>query len=218
METQQAIRVIWGSKEGEVREASAPALLEVPGEWAIAVMSLIEISLEHRHNGLLVTNIGPGGQGATAGMVRGDVLLRYDGAEIENVEALRGLEKRHAQDGEVRRTVSIDAARGDENLSFEVHGGHLGITVSPLLHRLRTLKALGKNQPRPLLKIMAGEREMEVIRTLEEARRHDPQRPALIEVPRQLASKIVLLVNAAEASDQARARRMARSLLSTAQA
>jgi len=215
METQQAIQVIWGFGQ---RNSGAPALLEVPGEWTFAVMSLIETSQEHRHNGLIVTSIGPDGQGATAGMVRGDVLLRYDGAEIENVESMRDLEKRHTQTGEVRRTICIDAARGAEDVSFEVYGGRLGITVSPLLHRMKFLRVLGKNQFGPTLKFVGEGRELKVIRTVEDAREHDRRTPALIEVPRELVSKVLLLVNTVGPSGNAKAKKMARSLLSTARA
>ena len=165
MEKHHSIRVIRGWKDSRGRIPDEPALLQVPGEWAHSVVSLVKTSQEHRHNGLIVTNIGPGGQGAASGMIRGDVLLRYDGEEIDSAATLRHLEKRHTQGREALRTITIDAARGAENLSFEVHGGRFGITVSPPLHRLKIVQRLRREPCGLELKVVAEGQELTVIRT-----------------------------------------------------
>jgi hypothetical protein len=216
MEQQRTMRVLRSRGDQAAGIPGEPALLQVPGEWAHAVVSLVKTSEEHRHNGLIVTNIGPGSQGARAGMVRGDVLLRYDGVEIDRVETLRHLEKRHTQGGEVSRTVSIDAARGSEDLSFEVHGGRLGITVSPPLHRLKIVRVF-KAEPRGCeLMVVRGEQEITVIQTPEDAKKHDTGKPAFVEVPVELARKVMSLLKSLEASGASGLKKMARSLLSTA--
>jgi hypothetical protein len=112
------------------------ALVEVPGEWARAVISLIRMSDEYRDTGLIITNIAPGSQAARAGMARGDVLLRYDGVELDRVDTLRHLTKRHTQGAEVSKHVVIEATRGAREMSFKIFGGRLGITVSAFLHRV----------------------------------------------------------------------------------
>jgi hypothetical protein len=218
MEKHRTIQVIRGWKDSDARIPSGPALLEVPGEWAHAVFSLVKISQEHRHNGLIVTNIGPGSQGARSGMIRGDVLLRYDGEELDSAATLRHLEKRHTQGGESSRKVRIDAARGLEDVSFEVLGGRLGITVSPLLHRLRIRRIFYLEPHGFEAKIVREQQAITVIQTQEDARKHDPGKHAVIEVPRELARKVLSLLKSLEASGTSELKKMARSLLTTVRA
>src|SRR5437016_13500110 len=85
------IHVLRTWEECPPRMTRENVLVEVPGKWAHSVVSLIQASQEYRHAGLMVTNLGPGSQGARAGMVRGDVLLRYEGQELDNVTTLRRL-------------------------------------------------------------------------------------------------------------------------------
>jgi S1-C subfamily serine protease len=92
-----------------------PVLVPVPREWADAMFSLVKLSGEHRHNGLIVTNVGPGSQAARVGIVRGDVLLRYDGVELDSATAFETpYTKRNTQGAEASResrTSTIEAAR-----------------------------------------------------------------------------------------------------------
>jgi len=96
---------------------------------------LIRISDEYRDSGLLVTNVGPGSHAAAAGIARGDVLLRGDGAQLDKTETLTRLAGRAHHDGKGRKSLVVEAVRGGQEMTFDVTAGHLGITVSPLLHR-----------------------------------------------------------------------------------
>ena len=109
MEGPRKIALIWGREDREAHVEREPVFVEVPGEWAHAVFALVKISEEHRHNGLIVTNIGPGSQGTRAGMARGDVLLRYEGVELDSTRTLRHLTKRHTQGAGLSKTVTLDA-------------------------------------------------------------------------------------------------------------
>jgi S1-C subfamily serine protease len=115
---------------------SEPALLEVPGEWVGALTALLKLSVEHRHNGLLVTKNPQQRQAAKAGIARGDVLLRYNGVELDRVRTLRALAKKYARPEHGPEAVTIEASRGSDEISFKLSGGNLGITVSELLYRL----------------------------------------------------------------------------------
>ena len=107
---------------------SERALVEVPGEWAHSVLALVRSSQEFRNSGLLVTNIGPGSQAARTGMKCGDVLLRFDGQELDSTATLRRLTKIYTQGTAPQKPILIEAARGAEDIEFEVFGGKLGIT------------------------------------------------------------------------------------------
>jgi orotate phosphoribosyltransferase len=121
-------RVVRTREDATAHIPYEPALIEVPGQWIEAVVSLIDISKKHKRRGLLVTNIGPDSRAAKAGMIRGDLLLRYRQVRLDRVETLRRLTRRHSSS-----KVTIDAVRGDQQLRFEVPQGRLGITVSRLL-------------------------------------------------------------------------------------
>ena len=127
-------------QDAREHDRAEPALVEVPGEWEQALIALIEASAEHRHTGLMVTNIGPGSQAAKAGMATGDVLLRYNGVQLDDVDTLRGLTKGRSYDAAAPGKAIIEAVRGSQEVQFEVSGGPLGITISALLHRLKTFR------------------------------------------------------------------------------
>jgi PDZ domain len=218
----EGLRKVLAIRRWEDRNAyipRGPVLVEVPREWASAVLSLVRISEEYRHNGLIVTNIAPGSQGASAGLARGDVLLRYDGMELDSAGTLKHLTKRHTQGAGVSKTVTIEAARGAEDVSFEVHGGRLGITVSPSLHRLKSVRGSLKKSPREA-GIVA--RTIALIHRLfthtadEHARWLDPSKVALVEVPGELMRPVLFLVKSLGASGASQSRKMAKALLSTA--
>jgi S1-C subfamily serine protease len=135
--------VVRNQKDAQAHDPDKPALVEVPGKRVSAVVALIEAmqnpgdnevgetikalrTLEHI--GALVTNIGPYSQAAKAGLARGDVLLRYDERQIGKPETLISLTKRT----EASKRVAVQARRGAQELRFEVFGGRLGITISPL--------------------------------------------------------------------------------------
>jgi hypothetical protein len=196
-------------------------LVEVPGEWADAVLSLVKISNEHRHNGLIVTNIGSGSQGARAGIARGDVLLRCDGVELDSPATLSRLAQRHTQGAEVSKTMTIDAARGSTDMTFEVARGLFGITVTPSLHRLKPVHLSQIRPPEAYGKEVGALGTIAVIdRSLvpgsNEARRYDPGAPMLVEVPGELGRKVLFLVKMLDASAPVKTKKRARALLLSA--
>jgi len=188
-------------------------LVEVPGKWAHSVVSLIQASQEYRHSGLMVTNVGPRSQAAQVGMVRGDVLLRYGGQELGNAETLRRLTKTHTQAVTPGKSIRIEAARGADDIEFEVTGGDLGITVSPLLHRLVTPRS------RRSLRRFLGTGETaekvlpRVVHTLEEARQHNPGDPALVLVPGELTRPVLAVLRSLESAGSRKRKKRAKSLL-----
>jgi hypothetical protein len=115
-------------------------LLETPGEWVRGVVGLLALSEKFRDTGLIVTNVGPNGAAARAGIARGDALLRYDGVELDTVARLRELADRAAHCGD--SCGQIEAIRGDRELQFKVAAGRLGVTVSAPLHRLKLRRLL----------------------------------------------------------------------------
>jgi hypothetical protein len=194
---------------------SERALVEVPGVWAHSVLALVRTSQEFRNLGLLVTNIGPGSQAARAGMKCGDVLLRLDGQELDSAATLRRLTKIYTQGAAAQKPIIVDAARGAEDIEFEVSGGKLGITVSPLLYR----RAVRKRRWRRILGELFGFNENtpritpHVVHTLEEARRHNPESPALAVVPGNLARPVLGVLRAMEQGGSSKRRKRAKSLL-----
>ena len=206
----------WG--ECPPRGLRESALVEVPGKWAESVVSLIQASREYRHAGLMVTNVGPGSQGARAGMVRGDVLLRYDGQELESAATLRRLTRIHTQGAAARKAIRIEAARATEDVTFEVLGGQLGITVSPLLYRLATSGSRWKRILRQPLETGATSEKvtLRVVHTLEEARRHSPGNTVLVRVRGELARPVLTVLSALEHAGSRKRKKRAESLLTTA--
>ena len=193
---------------------SERVLVEVPGEWAHSVMSLVRASQQFRHSGLMVTNVGAGSQGARAGMKCGDVLMRFDGQELDSAATLRRLSQVHTQAAAAQKPIRIEAARGADDLVFEVFPGQLGITVSPLLYRRGARKGLWRR----ILEDVFGTNEPtrrvmpHVIHTVEEARSHNAESPALVVVPGDLARPVLGVVRAM-AHASSRKRKRARSLL-----
>ena len=198
----------WQDCRGPVKRG--PTLVQVPGAWVPAVLSLVKLSEEHRHNGLIVTNIGPDTPAATAGMLRGDVLLRYDGSEVDSIVSLKTLTKRHSHGND--KTVRIEAARGAEDVHFEVKPGALGITVSPSLHRLKLAhvspKAVKAQLSSPL------DPSITLVSTLEQANKLDATHPALVEVPGELARTVLSLIKSVDAKGKRKKR--AKALLTSA--
>jgi hypothetical protein len=189
--------------------------VEVPGEWAPAIFSLVRISKEYRDNGLIVTNIGPRSQAAKAGMARGDVLLRYDGVEVDSTNTLKRLTMGYSRGVASSKAVSIDAVRGSDDVSFEVAKGPLGITVTPSLYRIKRIGVLRTKPQGPASHETARVETLTVIDTLESAQQCDRSRTVLIEVPGEVARQIVSLMNTLEASGARKAKNMAKALLST---
>ncbi len=130
------LRVIKTLKEAKAHNPYEPGLLEIPGQWAQAVVSLIGILDEHRNTGLIVTNVGPGSPAATAGVARGDILLQYDGVPLDQTSTLKRLTGPYIEGGDIARQVVIEAVRGKNEMRFEVAGGRLGITVSAFFRHL----------------------------------------------------------------------------------
>jgi C-terminal processing protease CtpA/Prc len=178
------------------------ALVVTPPEWARGIALLIKVSDEYRDVGLLVTSVGPGGQAANAGIERGDVLLRYDGVPLEHAEQLTSLEGVPTQ-GEAPRQVVLEAVRGAREMTLTVAAGRLGITVSPLLHRLGSSR-----------RAMTG-----VIRAWEHDEadeREDAGEPTVVEVPGELVPQVSLLAEVLQRPRNAKQRKKAEALLLTA--
>jgi membrane-associated protease RseP (regulator of RpoE activity) len=215
--SRRRIRVFRGWEECPPRSIRNSVLIEVPGKWAFCVVSLIEASQEYRHAGLMVTNIGPGSQAARAGMVRGDVLLRYEGQELDTASTLRRLTRAYTQGAAAKKALKIEGARGKDDVEFEVRGGHLGITVSPMLHRTKTFASGWK---RVLRKLGVGDAAQKVtphvVHTVEEARKHRPGDPALVIVPGDLARPVLSILRAVERTGYRKRKHRAKSLLAAA--
>jgi len=173
----------------------AELALVVTPELARGIASLIKVSQEYRDVGLLVTSVGPNGQAATAGIERGDVLLRYDGVPLDTAKRLTSLAGVEAQ-GETPQ-VALEAVRGGQEMTFAVPAGRLGITVSALLDRSgsshRTIRAMQDDEGTE-----AGELGQ------------------LVEVPRELAPQVLLLAEVLQRPGNAKQRKKTTALLATA--
>jgi len=218
MEGRRIVRIIQGWEDCTAHALRGPAFVEVPREWAHALWSLAKISGEYRHHGLIVTNIGPGSQAARAGMARGDVLLRYDGVELDGAGMLRHLAKRHTQGASVSKTIAIEAARGSKDVSFEVHGGCLGITVCPSLYRLKPIRLpRRKRQETDRKKTIALGTIVRIdsapVHRPNDAGRHNPGTLAVVEVPGELAKTILFLMKALETPGVSKLKKSVRALL-----
>ena len=178
------------------------ALVVTPPEWARGIASLIRVSDEYRDVGLLVTNVGPSSRAATAGIERGDVLLRYDGVPLENAEQLTSLEGVPAQ-GEAPRQVALEAVRGAREMTLTVAAGRLGITVSPMLHRLAS--------SRRATTVVIGAWEHD-----EDDEREDAGESTVVEVPDELVPQVSLLAEVLQRPSNAKHRKKAEALLLTA--
>jgi S1-C subfamily serine protease len=127
-------RVIKSRKAAEAHNPHEPGLVLVPGKWVPAVVSFMSVLQKHRNTGLIVTNVGPNSAAAHAGIARGDVLLRCDGAPLDRVFKLRRMIGAPAREGaDSERRMVIEAVRGKNELRFEVPASRLGMTVSSLL-------------------------------------------------------------------------------------
>jgi hypothetical protein len=212
MEGRKTVRVIRGWQDCRARIPNEPVLMAVPGEWAPAIFSLVKISKTYRDSGLLVTNVGPKREGAKVGIARGDVLLRCNGVELDSAATFRRLVKNVTKDAAASPKLVIEAARGSEDLSFEVSSDALGITVSPLLHRLRQIRV---SQPEvgKLAEICGA---IPVVRTMEDTQKCEAGKNALVEVPGEIAKKALYLVKTLEATGASKLKKMAKALIATA--
>jgi membrane-associated protease RseP (regulator of RpoE activity) len=196
---------------------SEHALVEVPGEWVHGVVALVRASQEFRHSGLMVTNVGPHSEAARSGMRRGDVLLRYDGQELDQVATLRRLTSAYAQGASAQKRIAIEAARGTDDVVFDVSGGKLGITLSPLLYRRGARKSVWKRLLQKVFGTATGETGRgvmpQVVHTLDEASRHDRAAPALALVPGDLARPVLGVLRALHQGGSRKGGKRARSLL-----
>lgn len=178
------------------------ALVVTPPEWARGIASLIKVSDEYRDVGLLVTSVGPSSQAATAGLERGDVLLRYDGVPLDNAEQLVSLEGVPAH-GEAPRQVMLEAVRGAREMTLMAAPGRLGVTVSPLLYRL------GSSHRATTGIIRAREHD-------EDDECEDAGEPTVVEVPGELVPQVLLLAEVLQRPRNAKQRKKAEALLLTA--
>jgi hypothetical protein len=191
------------SLDHDVSGAGGPglALVVTPPELARGMASLIKVSQEYWDFGLLVTNVGPGSAAAIAGIERGDVLLRYNGVPLDTTERLTQLEGVVAQREKLRAT--LEAVRGAREMTFAVPAARLGITVSPLLHRLASSR-----RATPVL-VQVREQDRDAERTPEGA-------SALVHVPGELVRQVSLLAEVLQWPGNAKRRKKVRALLATA--
>jgi hypothetical protein len=176
------------------------------------------LSQEFRTSGLLVTNIGPGSQAARAGLRCGDVLLRFNGQELDSPATLRRLTKSYTQGAAAKKPILVQAARGTQDIEVPVYGGKLGITVSRLLYRRDVPKHSWRRTLGGLLG-MTGETHRitpHVVHTVEEAREHRPESPALAVVPGNLARAVLAVLRQLEQGSSRKHRQRAKSLLRAA--
>jgi hypothetical protein len=188
------IRVIPSADDANGYSRQERVLVGLPQDWARALASLIRKSDEQRDAGLLVTNVGPGSRAAIAGIARGDVLLRYDGVQLNNAETLTRI-----ADDETRGHVAVEVLRGADELTFKVAGGRLGVTVSALLYRSGPLQ---KIRPRKL-----------------RARRHlelpDLDTEAFVEVSGDHLGKVLFLKALLTGQGNSKQKKKVKALLST---
>jgi hypothetical protein len=178
------------------------AFVEMPERWAAAVAAVVKLSGEHRDVGLLVTNVGPASRAVAAGIARGDVLLRCNGVSLEDVESLKRLASRTTAGGE--RKLTVEAVRGDQEMTFKVAAGPLGITVSPLLHRSGRLRRSAHRSARHRAHVGGGHEQP----LLDES--------TLIEVPGHLVPQVRVLKRLIEKPANAKQRKNVEALLASA--
>jgi tetratricopeptide (TPR) repeat protein len=88
--------------------------------------------------GILVTDVAAGSSAARSGIGSGDVILRYDGQEVNDTEALKHAIQRRPAPGPTTAPsepspgdlVPVQVWRGDGNQEFRVAVGPLGVTAS----------------------------------------------------------------------------------------
>jgi tetratricopeptide (TPR) repeat protein len=120
-----------GQRESARNAADA---LAVRGETARerllagAIYSRLSHPLEVGGHGVVATEVGEGSSGESAGLVPGDVIVRYDGAPVDEVKAFVQAVAQTAG-GE---DVGVGVLRGDEHLQLVAAGGRLGVMVSNL--------------------------------------------------------------------------------------
>ena len=132
------------AKVSQSSESTVRAFVDVPGRYAGSVMGLMAHVLEpggdavadtiealrerigRPPTGVIVTNVAPNSRAAKAGMKRGDILLKYDGTEIDKSETLKSL----AEGASQSKKVAIEGNRGADRLRLTAQGGRLGITVA----------------------------------------------------------------------------------------
>jgi hypothetical protein len=194
------VRVVRNMRDVYGHSRLEAAFVEVPRDWSRALVSLIKLSDEHRHAGLLVTNVGPVSPGAVAGIARGDVLLRYDSVQLDSADTLTRRTMRPVHGDEASRHVVIEAVRGEVEMNFKVAGGKLGITVSPLLHRF------GPWRRKPTSPISKLEQSLPL----------GSNGSVFIDVPGELVWQVMLLGNLLQRRDNPKQRRKVKALLLTA--
>ncbi|WP_281325580.1 tetratricopeptide repeat protein [Polyangium sp. 6x1] len=76
--------------------------------------------------GILISELQPGGQAEKLGLAPGDILLRYGSTRVNEGKVLRDL----ATSTDPAKTVTVEAIRGSQRLTFQAHGGLLGIAIA----------------------------------------------------------------------------------------
>jgi hypothetical protein len=204
---------LWGAVT--VRARDERVLVEVPGLWSAAVISLIHASRRHPREGLMVTNVGPGTPAAKAGIRRGDVLLRCAGHGLRHVAKLRRLVARHAPVDVAGKPLRIEGARGHGVIAFDVLGPALGVTVARLLRRTPRVASEVRGAPGRTRGASAepGIATLTVVDTLAAARLLHDETPVYVPVPGELAGPLLGLLRALDRPESSTQWKAAHSLL-----
>jgi hypothetical protein len=121
------------SREGWLRsERYAEALAALPGSRAELRESMDDATYSRylyatgQPNHIRVTSVISGSPAETAGLVTGDIILRYDGERLFSGRALREA----SREGSARETVSLEVLRDGSRMQMFMPRGPLGVSIS----------------------------------------------------------------------------------------
>ncbi len=108
----------------QLREANRQRMSEEQYDWMLYASG--------RPNRITINDMLPGGKAESAGIQRGDVILRYDGERVHDPVAFNRSTSLDEQDG----TVDVEVMRDGTVLHFRLSRGQLGArfggnTVAP---------------------------------------------------------------------------------------
>ena len=121
------------TREGWLRdERFAKAMAELPGNRASLRESMDDATFSRylyamgQPNHIRVTSVIEGSPAETAGLVNGDVILRYDGERLYSGRALREA----SRGGSAGQTVSLEIVRDGSRMQMFMPRGPLGVSIS----------------------------------------------------------------------------------------
>jgi hypothetical protein len=121
------------SREGWLRsDRFAEAMAELPGSRAALRTSMDDATYSRylyatgQPNHIRVTSVIEGSPAETAGLVNGDVIVRYDGERLYSGRALREA----SRSGTAGQTVSLEIIRDGDRMQMFMPRGPLGVSIS----------------------------------------------------------------------------------------